>query len=1059
MITGNEVRKKFIDYFAARGHKIVHSSPVYPPDDPTILFTNAGMNQFKDVFLGNEKRDYKRAVTSQKCLRAGGKHNDLDEVGKTARHLTFFEMLGNFSFGDYFKEEGINLAWDYLVNELKLDVNRLWFTVFAGDDEVPADEEAVQLWIKAGANPDRILPFSRKDNFWQMAETGPCGPNSEINYYLGDEPENPEKNRAEYVNADEGDTTMEIWNLVFMQYNRVEDGKGGYKLEPLPAPSVDTGMGLERFTAILQGVESVYDTDFIKPIIYFAAQLAGVDYDESAIRNPQSAFALRVVADHARATAFSITDGILPGNEGRAYVLRKIMRRAIYHGREHLGFKDLFFNKVCDFVVDHMKDAYPELEIQRDFIGKMVRIEEERFGNTLTVGLKELDKQFEEDFDRIFNPYDKFWELVEKDSSTGKSMDEALEKHSPFIDSWKEKYGKHPPHDISRLIDLLYQHKYSPSLFRWFVTKRKYNLNDRNDIIGWFGSLAQSNISNPVVTFEWDLGRPLLEFLDTRGNSEDKNFVNKFKNDFSLSQNQLNTREREIEFIKRLDTYLLDFTRLAKIYDTYGLPQDLIRVGLEERGIDISEEEFDEKFSQALAEIQKQSGIGQTERKSVINPIYHKIAEKVGANQFHGYETTSFENAKVVALLKDEQETEELAEGEEGLIVLSETPFYAEAGGQVGDTGFLTNETAKAKVQDTFAPVVGLILHKSKVEKGSLHIGDVVTATVDTEKRDATRRNHTATHLVHAALKEVVGTHVKQAGSVVAPSYLRFDFTHYQALTEAEIAEIEDLVNRYILQNERVNTNVMAIEEAMRTGAVALFGEKYGADVRVLSVGEGVFSKELCGGTHVRATGDIGAFKITNDEAIASGVRRIRAITGFDAFERFREDEKLIERSLQALRTQRDQLPNAIEKLQEELKRARRENDELKMKIATGAIGSASSNGDEAKDINGVKVLAKTVEGLDKGGMRHLSDTLLAKMKSGVVVLARTEEDKVSFIVRVSDDLTQKVSAGKIVQEIAPIVGGRGGGKPDMAEGGGTDASKLGEALEASYKVVEDMLV
>ena len=428
-------------------------------------------------------------------------------------------------------------------------------------------------------------------------------------------------------------------------------------------------------------------------------------------------------------------------------------------------------------------------------------------------------------------------------------------------------------------------------------------------------------------------------------------------------------------------------------------------------------------------------------------------------SNFHGYDRTDFENSKVVAIVKDDQQINELNEGEEGLIVLSETPFYAESGGQVGDAGFLTNENSRVKVQDTFAPVKDLILHKSKVEKGSIKVGDELTATVDVEKRDATRRNHTATHLVHAALREVLGTHVKQAGSVVAPNYLRFDFTHYQPISPDEIRQIEDLVNHYILQNEPVTTNVMAIEEAMETGAMALFGEKYGSAVRVLSVGGGTFSKELCGGTHVRATGDIGSFKITSDEAVASGVRRIRAITGFDAFERFRDDERMIDESLGFLKTQRDQLPNAIERLQEELKRMRRENDDLKMKIATGAIGSAASNGDEAKDVSGVKVIAKTVEGLDKGGMRHLSDTLMAKIKSGVVILAKTEEGKVSFIVRVSDDLTDKVKAGKIVQEIAPIVGGRGGGKPDMAEGGGTDAGKLSDALDESYKVVKQMLI
>ncbi|HEX9962253.1 MAG TPA: alanine--tRNA ligase, partial [Pyrinomonadaceae bacterium] len=842
----------------------------------------------------------------------------------------FFEMLGNFSFGDYFKKEAIEFAWDFLTNELKLDVNRLWFTYFEGDEEVSADTEARDLWIRMGAKPERVLPFSRKDNFWQMADTGPCGPNTEINYYLGDEPENPEKNRADLVNADEGDLTMEIWNLVFMQYNRVEDGSGGYKLEPLPAPSVDTGGGLERLTVVMEGVHSNYETSLVKPIINFIAELAGKNYEYESTEG----FAMRVVADHARATAFSIADGILPGNQDRNYVLRKIMRRAIYHGREHLGFNELFFNKVCDFVVEHMREAYPELETQREFIGKMVRLEEEKFGRTLTVGLQKLNE------------------------------------------------------------------------------------------------------------------------------------------------------------IPNLD----EFSELAKLYDTFGVPRDLIRVFLEEKGKVYEEDDFNEKFDKASQELQKQSDVGKTERKSVVNPIYHEIAEKIGANQFHGYETTQFEAAKIVALVKDDRQIEELKEGEEGLIVLSETPFYAEAGGQVGDTGWLvrtaygsgrlngdnsdadensdsadsnlqpsvtadgSDKAARVKVHDTFSPVAGLILHKSKVEKGELKIGDAVTATVDTEKRDATRRNHTATHLVHAALKEVVGTHVKQAGSVVAPNYLRFDFTHYQALSEAEIKEIEDLVNRHVLENHPVQTNIMAIEEAMRTGAVALFGEKYGANVRVLSVGEGVFSKELCGGTHVRATGDIGSFKIISDEAIASGVRRIRAITGFDAFERFREDEKLIEKSLGVLRTQRDQLPSAIEKLQEELKRTRREVEELKMKIATGALGTASSNGDETKEINGVKVLAKSVEGLDKGGMRHLSDTLLAKLKSGVVILARSEEDKVSFIVRVSDDLTDKVKAGKIVQEIAPIVGGRGGGKPDMAEGGGTDASKLNDALQASYGVVEQML-
>jgi alanyl-tRNA synthetase len=947
MMTGNEIRRRFLEYFERNGHKIVHSSPLLPANDPTLLFTNAGMNQFKDVFTGQEKRDYTRAVSSQKCIRAGGKHNDLDEVGKTARHHTFFEMLGNFSFGDYFKEDAIRFAWDFLVNELKLEESRLWFSVFEGDAEVPADDEARALWEKVGARPERILGFGRKDNFWQMGDTGPCGPCSEIHYYMGDDPDDAEKNHPKYVNG-EGDTTMEIWNLVFMQFERNEVSKGVFELTPLPAPSVDTGAGLERMAAVLQGVSSNYETDLILPIIKDCiAVLAEKFYEPET----QSGFAMRVVADHARATAFAIADGILPGNEGRNYVLRKIMRRAIYQGREHLGFQDLFFHKVCDFVIEQMKDAYPELEIQRDFIGKMVRLEEERFGNTLTVGLKKLDELFKE---------------------KGHTME------------------------------------------------------------------------NDKVT----LNIPLND--------------------------------------------------LAKLYDTYGVPIDLMNVAVVDyfnsvgkpvvNQILLDSEKFSEIIGEQIKLLQQTSEIGKTKQAEKINPIYVALERTSVRSNFHGYDRTEVEDAKVLALVKNDQKVDQLNEGDEGLIVLDETPFYAEAGGQVGDTGWLvstaygsgrvaaenqstenannnpsatadgTDHFAKVKVLDTFAPIAGIILHKSKVEKGSLKVGDAVTATVDVFKRDATRRNHTATHLLHAALKEVLGTHVKQAGSVVAPNYLRFDFTHYQPLSADEIREIEDLVNREILKNDPVNTNVMAIEEAMRSGAVALFGEKYGADVRVLSIGEGTFSKELCGGTHVRATGDIGSFKILSDEAIASGVRRIRAITGLDAFARFREDEQLIERSLGALKTQRDNLPNAIERLQEELKRARREVEDLKMKIATGAIGGASSNGDEAKDVAGVKVITKTVEGLDKGGMRHLSDTLLAKIKSGVVVLGRADEDKVSFIVRVSDDLTDKVKAGEIVKNIAPIVGGKGGGKPDMAEGGGTDASKLNDALQASYNIVQKML-
>jgi len=629
-------------------------------------------------------------------------------------------------------------------------------------------------------------------------------------------------------------------------------------------------------------------------------------------------FACRVIADHARATAFSIADGILPGNEGRNYVLRKIMRRAIYHGRHTLGFEGEFFNKVTNFVIDQMHEAYPELEAQRGFIEKMVRLEEERFGNTLTVGLKKLD-------------------------------------------------------ELYSVLNLVAVH---------------------------------------------DLGKQNEAFQKTA-----KDF--------------------------------------ARLYDTFGTPKDLIRVSLEERGFMVGEDEFNEAFDAALESLQTSLSPLDTltQRQGRLNRARASLFEGIRKSEFKGYETTRVDDAKVVALIKGDDEVQTLGEGDEGEVVLNHTPFYAESGGQIGDVGVFVSGDANAVVEDTYSPAQGLIVHKVRVEKGSLKTGDLLTAQVDVEKRDATRRNHTATHLMHAALREVLGTHVKQAGSVVAPNYLRFDFTHYQPLTSGEIEEIENLVNYHILRNEKVETNVMAIEEAMRSGAMALFGEKYGESVRVLSINgdEGIFSKELCGGTHVRATGDIGPFKITSDESIASGTRRIRAITGADAFRRFQESESLVANLSDNLRTSRTELPNAIQKLQDELKKAKKEVEDLKLKIATGAV-SSSSNGNEARDIAGVKVLVSEAEGLDANAMRQLSDTLLSRIKSGVVVVGRVGDGKVSLIVRSSDDVKGRVPAGQVIKELAPIVGGRGGGKPDMAEGGGSQPEKLKEALEASYGVIEKLL-
>jgi alanyl-tRNA synthetase len=894
----NEIRQKFLEYFERHGHRVVRSSPLLPANDPTLLFTNAGMNQFKDVFTGAERRDYARATSSQKCVRAGGKHNDLDEVGKTARHQTFFEMLGNFSFGDYFKADAIRFAWDLLVNEYGIDPERLWFTVFEGDDEVPADEEAEALWEKVGAPKERILRFGRKDNFWQMGDTGPCGPCSEIHYYMGEDPSDATKNRAEFVNGP-GDTTMEIWNLVFMQYERSKSGTGEIVQTPLPEPSVDTGMGLERLAAILQGVQTNYDTDLIRPIIDFTSQLADRSYEPETTEG----FAMRVIADHARTTAFAIADNILPGNEGRNYVLRKTMRRAIYQGHHTLQLTDAFFYKVTEFVVVQMREAYPELEASKEFIERMVRLEEERFSSTLTVGLQKLDALF---------------------SSV--------------------KEGEQP-----------------------------------------------------------------------------------------------------------------EYKEMARLYDTFGTPRDLIRVSLEERGFQLEEDAFNEAFDAALREIQQANVREHDTARAKTKPVYAEIAERVGRSEFKGYEETRTEAARVVALIKGEEEVPELNEGEEGEAVLDRTPFYAEAGGQVGDTGSFVLGHTHAEVNDTVSPVGGLIIHRVTVERGTLRTGDEVTASVDVEKRDATRRNHTATHLLHAALREVLGTHVKQAGSVVAPNYLRFDFSHFQPLTREELAELERLVNYRIIRNEKVQTDILSLEEAMQSGAMALFGEKYAEQVRVLSVPG--FSKELCGGTHVRATGDIGLFKITSDESIASGTRRIRAVTGADAFTRFQETEALVDQVAGELRTSRTEIPATIERLQEELKKARREADELRLKIATGAVGSAS-NGNEAREVaGGVKVLAREASDLDAAGMRQLSDTLLARTGTGVVVLGRSsDEGKVSLIVRTSPDLLQRVPAGQVIKELAPLVGGRGGGKPDMAEGGGSQPEKLAEALEASYGIIERLL-
>ncbi|MFY9610120.1 MAG: alanine--tRNA ligase [Blastocatellia bacterium] len=894
-MTGPEIRQKFLDYFAARGHRVVKSSPLLLPNDPTLLFANAGMNQFKEVFLGIETRDYKRACSSQKCIRAGGKHNDLDEVGRTARHHTFFEMLGNFSFGDYFKKEAIYFAWDLLVNEFKLDPARMWFSVFEGDAEVGADEEAERYWQQVGARPERILRFGRKDNFWQMGETGPCGPCSEIHYYQGPDPGDQALNRPELVNGP-GDTTMEIWNLVFMQFNRSKVSDSEYKLEPLPAPSVDTGAGLERMTAVIQKVKSNYDTDLIKPIIDFIAELAGKQY---VYESPEG-MSMRVIADHARATAFSIADGIAPGNVGRNYVLRKIMRRAIYFGVKELELRPPFLNRVTEFVIELMADAYPELVASRRLIDETVRGEEQRFARILNVGEPRL----------------------------------------------AEVFTRHAP-------------------------------------------------ETP----------PVLE--------------------------------------------------LARTYDTYGVPRDLIRVVLAQHGTEISEEEFNDMFDAALHELQQQTApsIGDAAGARRAREVYGRVAAGLARTEFTGYRETDTSGARVLAIIVGDEQREALTAGESGEVILDRTPFYAEAGGQIGDTGVFEGEGSLAFVEDTYAPVTGYHLHKTRVERGRVKVGDTVTVHVDAERRRKIRANHTGTHLLHAALREVLGPHVKQAGSLVAPDRLRFDFTHYAPLTDDEIADIERLVNNEVLHNRAVETEIQPLEEALKSGAMALFGEKYASDVRVVSVPG--FSTELCGGTHVWATGDIGPFKITSDQSIAAGVRRLEALTADGAVARLQIDEHIIKQLTERLKTKAEDIPAQVDKILDQARRYEREIEQLKLRIAQS---EAQSAGDTAREIAGVRVLARRVSDLDANGMRQLADSLSQKLRSGVVVLGQATDGKASLVARVTDDLTTRLNAGRIVTEVSQIVGGKGGGRADMATGGGSEPEKLDEALEASYATVERML-
>jgi alanyl-tRNA synthetase len=908
MLTGSEIRRKFLDFFVQKGHREVHSSSLVPHNDPTLLFTNAGMNQFKDVFLGLEKRDYTRATSSQKCVRAGGKHNDLENVGFTNRHHTFFEMLGNFSFGDYFKKDAIAYAWELITspNWFGIPKDKLYVTIFEGTEAiglVPKDREAEEYWISVGVPKDRIFEGGLKDNFWQMGDTGPCGPCSEIHYDMG--PVASDQGHTDCAFGCDCGRYVEIWNLVFMQFDRDSSGK----LNPLPKPSIDTGMGLERVTAVLQGVISNYETDLFTSLIKRAAELTGTKTGHlgtGALARPversstepghKSAASLRVIADHSRAATFLISDGVLPSNEGRGYVLRKIIRRAITHGRL-LGQTKPFLHEMVFAVRDLMQDAYPELNDTAERVSKVIHVEETRFAHTLEAGLEKLE--------------------------------------------------------------------------------------------------------------------------------------------LMLNENRFGGREA--------------FT----LYDTFGMPLDFMQDAARDRGIAFDQEGFDAAMQEQRTRA-RASWKGAA--KQTANPAYQQLPKSV----FEGYLQTRSEDCEVLAIIKNGQGVQDLKPGEEGEVILDHTPFYAEAGGQVGDRGVLYSDelnSVVAEVKGTYYPVQGVRAHQV-IAKQPIRVGDKVDAVVDTSIREATMRNHTATHLLHAGLREVLGKHVKQAGSLVAPNHLRFDFSHFTAVEDEELQDIEDLINKEVLRNQKIEVieNVPIDVAVNEYHAMALFGEKYGDRVRVIKISD--FSTELCGGTHTGATGEIGLIKILKEGSVSSGVRRVEAVTGEGSLQHFRKDHQL-ENVVASLTTREASLPPAealkseLEKKDAEIKRLQRELDQARMKQASSSTANIS---EKIKDVLGVKVLAHRVDNLERSQMRTLVDQLRDKIGSGVVVLGSANNGNVALIVGVTKDLTQRIQAGKVIAPVAQKVGGKGGGRPDLAEAGGKDPSTLDAALGAAYGVVEGML-
>ena len=1020
MLTGSDIRRKFIDFFVQKGHREVHSSSLVPANDPTLLFTNAGMNQFKDVFLGLEQRGYHRATTSQKCVRAGGKHNDLENVGFTNRHHTFFEMLGNFSFGDYFKKDAIAYAWELITSPewFGIDPGKLYVTIFKGENGVERDAEAYDLWAAMGVPKARIYEMGAKDNFWQMGDTGPCGPCSEIHYDMGiaaSDKAKPECAAGSCEFGCECGRYVEIWNLVFMQFDRDASGK----LTPLPKPSIDTGAGLERLAAVLQGVISNYETDLFTPLIARAAELTGTSLTKELEKEAEfkSAASLRVIADHARAATFLISDGVLPSNEGRGYVLRKIMRRAITHGRL-LGQTKRFLHEMVFAVRDGMQDAYPELKETAERVAKVVSVEETRFAHTLGIGLKRLDEDFVH-FLALQESADKGLSVLFHD------MNEAVNRAGNPKGIVK--------YDATRAVEIA----------------RQYQL--PREVVD--GLAREQGVDVDLNKFD--------SLLISRGG-----FSTTLPDPSGIVFQQYRALRSEVP--RSVVVYPGD--KAFSLYETFGLPKDFIQDACRDRGLKFDEDGFDVAFGEERVRA-RASWKGAA--KQTANPAYQQLPK----SDFEGYRQTRSEGCEILAIVHNGQGAQELKPGESGEVILDHTPFYAESGGQVGDRGWLysgDHNTIVAEVTGCYSPVQGVRAHQV-VAKQAIRVGDKLDAVVDAGLRESTMRNHTATHLLQAGLREVLGKHVKQAGSLVAPNHLRFDFSHFTAVADEELQDIEDIINREVLRNRKVETMVdVPIDVAVNEyHAMALFGEKYGDKVRVVKIGD--FSTELCGGTHTAATGEIGLIKILKEGSVSSGVRRIEAITGEGSLSHFRKDHALesvvasfagptlaqkarkdgAPQTEEAVFSPAEALKAELEKRDAEIKRLTRELDQARMKSASSSVASA---GERVKEVRGIKVLAHRVDNLDRAQMRTLVDQLRDKIGSGVVVLGSASDGNVALIVGVTKDLTSRVQAGKVIAPLAQKVGGKGGGRPDLAEAGGKNPESLDSALAEVYGVVEGLL-